>query len=730
PMSDFDAWRREQHSFDQFGAGYSGTVNVSGLEGPAERFQGAYVTPAMLALPRVRPLIGRLFTEDEQGPGSAHVALIGYDLWQQKFESDTAVIGKTLRANGETWEIVGVMPRGFEWPDNCRLWLPLRLDPAQSPWGSGNDLDVAGRLRPGVSPAQATQDLGATSRRLGEEHPDEDRGVVPVVEEYTKASIGKEARTMLWTMMGAVLAVLLIACTNVANLLLARAATRTREVAVRAALGAGRRRLVSYLLAESLVLAAGGAVLGIVIALLGVRWFNGALTTTQVPYWIRIRVDGPTLAFTFACTLLAAVVAGLLPAIQATGTNMNDVLKDEGRGVSSLHIGRFSKGLVVAQLALASGLLVAAGFMIQSVVQRSRFDYGVPTAGVFTGRIGLFESTYPDSASRQRFWQDVERRLRDLPGQQGVALTTVLPGLVGWTQNIGIEGTSYATDRDYPDTRRVAVSPGFFDAFHLAPVEGRVFSENDVGGSVPVAVVTRGFARRFYGGGSALGHRVRIGDSKTKEPWLTIVGVIPDVWYNGTDDQKLETVFTPLAQADYRFLSLAVRTGGDPLSLSAAVRTAVGAVDRDQPVYFVRTLDETIRENGWFYAVFGDLFAVFGVAALALAVLGVYGVMSFTVRRRTQEVGIRMALGAVDRDVLRLFLRQGLLQVGSGTLLGLALAVLLTRGMRAVMFQVTGNDPAMFIGVSAALIATGLLATLLPARRAMSVDPVVALRYE
>lgn len=729
PIHDFAAFREAQRTLDQFGAGYVGTVNVAGDEGPAERFEGAFVTPAMLALPAVRPVHGRLFAEAEQGPASPHVTVIGYEIWQQRFGGDPAVIGRTLRANGESWEIVGVMPRGFAWPVNARLWLPLRMDAASLPWATGNWLQVAGRLRPGVSMAQAAADLAPVSRRLAAEHPLENRGWEPVVEPFTHAYVGKEPRLMLWTMLGAVFAVLLLACSNVANLLLARAAVRTREVAVRAALGAGRGRLLSHLLAESLVLSAGGAVLGLVIAVLGIRWFNGALVTVQPPFWIRIGLDAPTLAFTAACTVLSAVIAGLLPALQATGANVNAVLKDEGRGVSSLHIGKFSRGLVVAQLALACGLLVAAGFMIQSVVQRSRLDYGVSVAGVTTARIGLFEATYPDTASRQRFWKDVERRLGEIPGQQGVALTVVLPGLWGLTQRMAVDGTTYATDEDHPFTRFVPVTPGYFPTFGLAAVEGRLLTEADEAGALPVAVATRSFARRFFPDGSVVGRRVRLGGADSREPWRTIVGVVPDVWYTGTDSTNPHVLFTPIAQGDFRFVSLAVRGGGAG-TMAGLVRSAVTAVDRDQPVYFERTLEEAIAQSGWFYVVFGQLFGVFGLAALFLAVLGVYGVMSFTARRRTQEVGIRMALGAVDRDVVRLFLRQGLVQVGSGAVLGLGLAFVLTRGMRTVMFQVSGNDPLMFVGVSAALVATGLVATLLPARRAAAVDPVVALRYE
>lgn len=537
---------------------------------------------------------------------------------------------------------------------------------------------------------------------------------------------------MLWTMMAAVFGVFLIACSNVANLLLARAATRTKEVAVRTALGASRWRIVIQHLGESLVLSLAGMVLGTGIAWLGTRLFMDAIRDTDPPFWIDIRLDGVVLLFTAGISLLAALVSGLIPALQATRANLHDVLKDEGRGTSSLRMGRFSRGLVIVELALAGGLLVAAGFMIQSVVQLARFDFGVPTANVFTARVGLFEASYPDSASRLRFWAELERRLQELPGQQGAALTAVLPGFEGWQQQFAVEGASYPTERDYPSTRQVVVSPGWFRAFGVAPVEGRLLQPGDIQGALPVAVVTQGFARTHFGTESPLGRRFRIGNGESTEPWLTVAGVVPDIPFDGTDnDDSLGTaVFTAVAQGDYHFLSLAVRTNGDPLALTPQVEAVVSGLNPDQPIYWVRTLEEGIARNTWFYGVFGTLFMIFGGAALFLATVGVYGVMSFAVSQRTREVGVRMALGASARDVTTMFLKQGGRQVLIGLSLGILLAFGLARGLSLVLFQVNTANPLMYAGVTLVLAATCLLATFVPARRAMRVDPMEALRYE
>lgn len=732
PISDFVVWREQQKSFEDLATFSEGTVNVSGPEGRPERFEGGFATAATFKLLRVRPLIGRTFSEEENRPGAAPVAMIGWNLWQNRFGADPEIVGKTVRANGVTREIIGVMPRGFLFPTNAELWLPRVIDPNADKWGEGDLLEVMGRLNPGVSMDQARKEFETICARIAQDHPKENEGVTPLLKPFTEEYIGEEPTLMLWTMMAAVFGVLLIACSNVANLLLARAATRTKEVAVRTALGASRWRIISQLLTESLVLASIGAMLGLVIAWIGTTMFMNAIRDSEPPFWIDIRVDGVVLAFAAGITIVAALVSGIIPAMQATRANIQDVLKDESRGTSSLRIGRFSRGLVIAELALSGGLLVGAGFMIQSMVQLSRFDYGVPTEGVFTARIGLFESNYPDSASHARFWSDLEQRLQALPGQEGVALTTVLPGLWGWQQNFAIEGKTYEEDRDYPETRRTAVTPGWFDLFKVSAIEGRVFGPGDIGGAMPVTVVTRGFANTHFGDQSPVGKRIRLGDSESKEPWLTVVGVVPDVWFDGTENaEALRTaILTPLGQGDYRFVSVAVAAKGDPMSFAQPVQASVNTIDPDQPIYFVRTLQGVIRRSGWFFGVFGTLFMIFGGAALFLATVGVYGVMSFSVSRRTQEIGLRMALGASARDVVRMFLRQGGFQVVIGLSAGLVLAFFLAKGLGLVMFQVDTRNPLMYAGVTTVLALTSLLATFVPARRAMTVDPMVALRYE
>jgi predicted permease len=729
-IHDFTDWRAQQTSFVDLAAFYGGTVNVAGDEGRPERYNGSFITPSAFRLVRVPAMLGRTFVDDEGRPDAPLVILLGYNIWKNRFGSDRAIVGRAIRVNGQTATVVGVMPEGFKFPVLQDLWLPLHLDPLKLKRGEGQSVVVFGRLKPGVTADRAGLEFTAIARRLAQQYPETNKDVGVVMKPYAEEFIGKEPRALLFTMLGAVFAVLLIACSNVANLLLARAAVRTKEVAIRTALGASRCRVVSQLLAEAVVLSAVGAVLGIGIAALGVRLFNNAIVDSQPPFWIDIRIDGVVLLFVLGVTLLASLIAGTLPALQATGANVNEVLKDESRGSSSFRLGKFSRGLVVAEIALSCGLLVAAGLMVKSVVKLKTFDYGVATRDVFTARVGLFEAAYPDSLKRQQFWTGLVQRLEAKPGVRGVALTSRLPALGTGTDYVAIEGKAYATDRDYPEARSAVITPGYFQTFGASLAQGRAFGAGDDGATLPVAIVNQSFSARFFPGATAIGRRFRTGRSDSHAPWRTIVGVVPDLNMNGTDSATFQGFYVPLAQSDARFISIAIRARADPMALAPMVQSEVAAIDPDLPIYFVQTEQHAIDQNTWFYGVFGTLFMVFGFVALFLATVGVYGVMSFAVSRRTQEVGVRMALGAGRRDVIGLFLRQGAIQVGAGVTIGLGLAFLLSRMLRIILFRVEPTDPVMFAGITLVLVATGLLACFIPARRATRVDPMVALRYE
>ena len=731
PIHDYTDWRAQQKSFEDLAAFYVGTVNVRGNEGKPERFAGAFITPNAFPLLRVQPVLGRTFRPDENAADAPLVLLLSHRAWRNHFGGDAGIVGQTVHVNGEAATIIGVMPEDFAFPIREEVWVPLRMDPLRIDRAQpGLTLEVFGRLRDGVSQDQAAAELAAIAQRLEQEYPETNRGITTVMKPYVEEFIGGDAVATLYAMLGAVFGVLLIACANVANLLLARAAARSKEIAVRTALGASRLRVMVQMLTESLVLALVGAVFGLGIAQVGTVLFNRAIVDTNPPFWIDIKIDPGVLLFVVAVTLLASLLAGLVPALRASGGNVSDVLKDEARGTSSFRLGRFSKGLVIAEIALSCGLLVPAGLMIKSVVRLKTTEFGFATHDVFTARLGLFEAAYPDSVARLRFFDELLRRLEGRPGVSAAALTSNLPVAGTGRWQFAVEGKAYAAERDYPLARRAVISAHYFDTFGVSLLQGRDFGPEDQAGSVPVAIVNRSFAETFFPNEDPLGRRIRGGTGEDAGPWLTIVGVAPDVWMQGIDDLDAAGFYLPLTQADQRFISIAIRTQGNPLDLTNLVRDEVVAIDPDLPIYFVNSMDGVIRQSSWFYGVFGGLFVVFGFAALFLSSVGLYAVMAFSVRRRTQEVGVRMALGAERGDVLRLILRQGMTQLGAGALLGLGLAWWLARTLRTILFQVDPSDPVTFTAILVSLVLTGLLATIVPARRATRVDPALALRYE
>lgn len=728
PYQDYLAWEDQRKTLSGMGAYYTGTVNVAGTERP-QRFDGAFITAGGLDLLGLRPLLGRLHRPDEDVQGASPTILLGHHVWRDHFGSDPGILGRSLRVNGETATVIGVMPEGFRFPFRQDVWLPLRAD-RLTPRDEGTRVNVFGRMAPGVDVDQVQMDLSAISARLASAFPETNEGVVPVVQTFVEDSIGDEPRTLLLTMLIAVSFVLLIACFNVANLLLVRAASRSREVAIRTALGARQSRLIADHLMEALVLALAGALLGLGIAAVGIRLFTNAVSGTNPPYWLQFDLNPVVLLFTVGLATAAAVVAGLIPALQASGARTHDLLKDESRGGTSLRLGRLTRGLVVGEVALSVALLASAGLMIRSIVNVGNLELSYTPEQVFSARVGLFETDFPTVEERRAFWTEVDERLRTLPGVEATALTSVLPATGGGAPQVMLQGEVYPQDRDVPRARSIIVTPGFETVVGMGLLEGRLLGTEDDAGATPAAMVSRGFVERFFpGGGSPLGRQLRFGvPSSPDAPWLTIVGVVEDQFHS-PDDDFAWAVYTPLAQSDARFMSIVARVeGGDPMTLTPQVRELVASVHADTPIYFVQHLGEALRQQTWFYTVFGVLFAAFGAAALFLASVGLYGVLAFSVRRRTAELGIRMALGADARQVRTLILRQGFLQIGIGLVIGMGLALLLGGALGSFLFQVQPRDPLVLLGTAGLLLLTGMLASILPVRRATRVDPMVALR--
>lgn len=730
PFADYVDLAAQARSFSHLGAYTSGTMNVSGTE-RAERYSGTWVTAQMIPMTGVQPILGRDFRPGEDTPNGARVAVLGYDMWQTRFGGAATVLGTSIRVNGLPYEVIGVMPQGYSWPEGGQLWLPMQRDPLVGPRDDGSSVNVVGRLAEGVPLEQASAEVAAILQRLAAAYPETNTGWVGRAMGFIEDALGPEPPQLLYTMLGAVFFVLLIACANVANLLLDRAVHRTKEVGVRAALGASRGAIVRIFLTEAFVLAAAGTVLGIALAYVGMTAFNRALADSQPPSFIDIDLYPPVLLFAIGVAVLATLFSGLIPALQASRPDIAEVLKDESRGASSLKIGKISKGLIVFEVALSCGLLVAAGLTIKSVTKAQTMDTGFATASVFTTRVG-FPSVYTDTVAQRAFFEQLDARVNGLPTVAAAAIASGLPGAEqGLNRDrFALEGVTYARDQDRPFTRFASVTPGFFDALQIPLRQGRLFESSDRLGGLDVAVVTERFVEQHLEGRSALGARVRLGGEASTGPWITIVGVVPNVFAGDPDDPFPSVLFRPFAQAYTNFAYVAARSDGAPLTLAEPIRSVVGQLNADIPTYWPMTLDTAIARQLWFVRVFGTMFMLFGFVALFLASIGLYAVMSFSVGRRTREVGIRMALGATSRDVLRLIMSQGFLQLAIGLVIGLVFAGMVARVMSVILFDVKPLDPAVFGAVALTLAGTGTLACLLPARRATRIDPSEAMRAE
>lgn len=738
-LHDFADWRERQTRFEgltvwmirQF------TLGIGG--GRAERVHGAFVGYKLFHLLRVPPLMGRSFERGDELSGGGKVVILSHDLWVNRFDRDPAILGRVIRIDGGPRTVVGVMPPKFAFPVREDLWVPVDTVELPPVRGDGGRFFVFGRLRRGVTVTEAQAELSAIARQLGESYPETNRGLEAVVGPYIDEMIGESLVHLTYAMLAAVIGVLLIACGNVANLLLARAALRTKEVAVHLAMGAKRSRILRRTLAESLVLSSAGALVGIAIAKSRIDEFNVALQSAPtVPFWLQVRLDPTALVFVCAVTLAASLLSGCLPAYQISTTPLSDVLKAESRAASSLRMGRLARALVVSELSLSCGLLVAAGLMIKTVVSLDRTEYGFSTEDVLTSRVGLIAQDYPDADDQRRFYTELARRLRSKPGVASAALTSYFPGLGAGGYRFAVEGVSYKDGESFPMARGAVIDPELFDTLGVRVLQGRDFLPTDDPSSTPVAIVNRSFAERYFHQANPLGRRLRLVDSgdKAQAHWWTIVGVAPDLAMNrrrpgiGILEEDGAGFYLPFAQRPQGSMGILLRAPGSPETLGPVIRETLGDLNPEEPLYDVKTLAHAIEEQNVYYGVIAEAFSVFGASALVLACIGLYGVMSFSVNRRTREIGIRLAMGARGANVLGMVLRQGMLQLVAGVFLGLLLSLLLTRTMEIMLFGVEPFDPLVFLSVVATLFATGCLATLGPAIRASVVDPVVALRDE
>lgn len=735
PLSvhDLAVWQTRQTSFERIGAYGFAPMNLSNEQGRPERFSGGQLTVEAFEALGVQPMIGRGFRAGEDKPGAPPVILLSYELWRDRFGSSREIVGQAIRVNGVQREVIGVMPAQFAFPIREALWAPLVVDPLAKPRGQGANHLVIARLKPDVTIAEAKAQAAAIASQLESEYPATNRGIGADVMPYAKTILGPEIYALLFTMLGAGIGVLLIACVNVSNLLIARASLRRREVAVRMALGAARHRIVRQHLTEVLVLATVGAGIGIVLSIFGMRWFTQALSVNPPPFWITFALDYRVMLFVLGLIVLASLFAGAVPALHAIRVNAGSALKDDSRSSTSARLGRFSSGLVIAELAVSCGLLIAAGLMIKSVVQLKNVSMPFAIENILTARVDLPRATYPDSPASIRFFEQLLPRLQAVPGVEAATLSDGLPAAGNGTIPVQIEGKAYAQDSDYPLAREGIVTPGYFDTFQTRIRSGREFTTADTAVGQPVAIINESFARTHYPGIDPIGRQMKRIRPGAKEPWLTIVGVVPDLLMEGIGNNNASPVgyYIPIAQSDVaNGVRIAVRTRGEPAAVTPLIRSAVTSLDSDLAIYEISTLRRVIDRQTWFYRVFGTFFMAFGICALLLAAAGLYGIMSFAVTQRTREMGVRSALGAQGAQLVFLVMRKSVVQLAIGLFLGLGLALLASGALQPVLYHVNPRDSAVFMAVVATLALVSLIASFLPARRVTRIDPVLALANE
>jgi putative ABC transport system permease protein len=702
-------------------------------EGEPIRLDAAEVSASLFNVLRVRPALGRTFNADENTPGKTNVVILSHALWQQRFGSDPGVIGRSIQLDGVSRQIVGVMPLGFSFPPERQLWIPIEYDQNFVSKGRGAwYLSVVGRLKPGVTPEQSAAEVQNIGRQLAVQYPDANGSIGMTTMPLHEAMVVNIRRAVL-VLFGAVGFVLLIACANVANLLLARAAARETEMAVRTALGAGRGRLIRQLLTESVILSVCGAGLGLLLAVWGVEFLT-SLQPEGVPRLDSVAVDETVVLFTFVVAVVTGMAFGLVPALHAT-RSVQDALKEGGRGaISTRASGRLRASLVVAEMALAVMLLVGAGLLMRSFVRLQAVDPGFRPDQTLSFELTLPESRYKEDTKIIAFFDQLMPRLRALPGVRDAAAVMGLP-LSGMQFNISFEvaGRPPVPPSQQPAMEVRVATPDYFSTIGIPLVRGRFFTDEDRMGTPPVVLLTESAARQYFPGEDPLGKTIKLGwghgPGKPKAGGQ-VVGIVGDVKDAGLDEPNPAEIYLPLRQWPVSFMSVAVKTVLPPSSLGEAVRREVYAVDPNLPVSNVRTLDQIVAKSISQPRFYATLLVIFAGVALALAAIGIFGVLSYAVSQRTREIGIRMALGAQERTVVGLVVRQALVLVVTGVAVGTIAALVLSQTLRKMLFAIEPTDPATFLAVAAVLIAVALFASYLPARRATRVDPVVALRAE
>ena len=729
-------WQNQAHSFEQMGAYNWDSINLTGDREP-EKVQGFAVGSNLFDLLGVRPKLGRTFLPEEEQPGKDQEIILSYGLWERRYASDPNILGKKLKVDGKTFEIIGVMGKGFDYPKPAEAWVPLSFDVKSRAARDARSLWVLARLKPDVSIAHAAAEMHTITARQAEAFPDTYKGwnlrVMTIGDFYT----GDLTRQYTFLLLGAVGFVLLIACADVANVQFARVTGRQKELAVRTAMGASRNRVIRQLLTESVLLSLAGAALGLVFAM----WWVYLIVNHMPPEvarfiagWNTISLDTNAFLFTLAIAIASGILSGIAPSWLHSQTNISETLKESGRGAStgpSRH--RLRSVLVVAEIALALILLVGSGLLVKGFRALIVVHENYRPESVLTLSLDLPEQQYQNKTGRAAFQEQVLQRLAAIPHVQSVALATHVP----YANGGGADMRPFTIEGRAPEARGEAISsivetisPDYFRLMNIALREGRELKDSDAGTTLPVADIGRSLATRYFPGENPIGKKIKVGKNDANSPWMTIVGIVDDVHYSWINKQELPAIYRTYLQAPQYYTSLVLRTEGDPKSFIPAVRTEIAAVDPDLPLFDVLPFDKVITNSIVGIAYVAAMMAILGLIALVLASLGIYGVMSYSVGERTHEIGVRMAMGASSKDVQRLILGNGMFLTVVGMAIGLPLALGLAYALSSLLFGVKVADPFAFLGLPLLLAAVATVACYLPARRAVRLDPITALRYE
>jgi putative ABC transport system permease protein len=726
---DMRDWNEANSVFATIAAVSGRSLTISDGHGEPERYLGAGISWDLFPMLGTHPIRGRDFTALDDREGAADVVLLGYDLWMHRYAGNENIVGQSILVNSKPHLVVGVMPQGFAFPNNQRLWVPL-VPLVAKDQRDFRGLFAFGRLKSGVTMAQARQELDAIAGRLASQYPSTNEGWTSRLRTLRDAFLPKEVPLVLLLMMAGVTLVLLIACSNVANLLLARAAGRRREISVRAALGAGRARIVRQLVTESLVLGLLSVPLGILLAVAGTRLIASAMPPDQVPYYVHWEIDWRSVLYTVIIAAGTAIVFGLFPALQVSRGNLHDTLKEGTRG-NSVAKSFLRSSLVVAQMAFALVALVGALLFVRTFWNLGAFNVGFDPKPLMTMRFYMPGAIYEEPDAKLRRVEDIVRRVEALPAVRATFASNYVPFSGGGGGGTVIVEGRAVEKGEQRGVSLIGVTPHFNSTLGLPIVEGRDFTDAEGWSHSPVAVINKQMKSQFWPSGDVIGRRFRL--EGPKEDWFTVIGVAPDFTMYGVDpgnDQAPAAAYVPFAYQQFLNTGLTIRVEGDPASVTSAVREAIRASDPNLPMAQVRTMSELKRLQFWQYGLYGWIFGTTGVIGLLLAALGVYGVLSYSVSQRAQEIGVRLALGAGRREILRLIVGQGIVLATIGIVIGCVLAAAAMPAARSLLYKVSPFDPITFSGVAVFLGMVAFLASFLPARRATRVDPVIALRGE